>query len=243
MKKILLALFGFIGLCTPIVNGQTFTPAADTVNAFVGGVGVIHDDLTNITSSPLSLRWHVIATNFPADWLTAAAFGICDNGLCRNNTGDTFLWNASTGMGTSFTSAPYTPSVAGTFDLSLNMTSVSVGCHYVTIGITDVGAFYTKNITFNICKVPTNTQTVANTPAEVVLYPNPATNELNVVYGEASDVKTIAIYSIIGKVMSVYKVGETSANLNLENIPSGVYFVRLMNSHGDAVVTRKFTKQ
>jgi hypothetical protein len=74
-------------------------------------------------------------------------------------------------------------------------------------------------------------------------YPNPAQNEVNVAYDANADIQNIALYSIIGKVLRVYKVTGNSANLDLENIPSGFYFVRLMNSHGDAVATRKFTKQ
>ncbi len=79
---------------------------------------------------------------------------------------------------------------------------------------------------------------------EISMYPNPAHNELNVIFDAASDVKNILVYNIIGRVMSVYKITDSnSANLNLENIPSGIYFVRLINSHGEMVATRKFTKQ
>jgi hypothetical protein len=77
----------------------------------------------------------------------------------------------------------------------------------------------------------------------VSLYPNPANSEVNVVYDEAADIKSIGIYNIIGKLMTVYKVSGKSANLNIENIPAGIYFVRLLNGQGQVVVTRKFTKQ
>jgi hypothetical protein len=80
--------------------------------------------------------------------------------------------------------------------------------------------------------------------SDVTIYPNPATNALNVVYDNVADVKNIAIYSIIGKQMNMYRVTDNnSASLNLENIPSGIYFIRLLNSHGDVVATRKFTRQ
>jgi hypothetical protein len=75
------------------------------------------------------------------------------------------------------------------------------------------------------------------------LYPNPALNEINVVYDGSADVKDIAVYNLIGRVMMVYKVTGSSANLNIENIPAGIYFVRLLNTHGNVVITRRFTKQ
>jgi len=76
-----------------------------------------------------------------------------------------------------------------------------------------------------------------------VVYPNPATNDINIVFDENADVKNIALYNVIGKVMNVYKVSGNSANLNIENLPSGIYFVKLYSANGSVVVTRKFTKQ
>ncbi|MFI5195872.1 MAG: T9SS type A sorting domain-containing protein [Chitinophagales bacterium] len=99
------------------------------------------------------------------------------------------------------------------------------------------------NTTDSVIKAPAAVTNINNTENEIILYPNPARDELNVVYSPNADVKTIAVYNIIGKVIAVYKVTSAGANLNLENIPSGIYFVRLTNSHGDVVVTRKFTKQ
>ena len=43
--------------------------------------------------------------------------------------------------------------------------------------------------------------------------------------------------------MSIYRAGGNSANMSVENMPAGVYFVRLINNRGDIVATRKFTKQ
>lgn len=79
---------------------------------------------------------------------------------------------------------------------------------------------------------------------EIVLYPNPAINELNVLYDAKADVKNIAVYNLIGRLMTVYKTAENgSANLNLEGIPPGIYYVWLINSEGNIVATKKFTKQ
>ena len=245
MKKILLGLISFLGLFAPVIlQAQTFTVPLDTVYATVNTTAVIHNDITNTSASNLTLRWHVIATSFPADWLTSIAFGICDNNMCRGNTADTLLWRTATSTsGNTFITNAYIPSVPGTYDLSLDFTSASVGNHWVTVAIVDPGSLYTKNVTFIINKAAAAVTNINSTENEVVLYPNPARDELNVVYSPNADVKTIAVYNIIGKVMAVYKVTNTSANLSLENIPSGIYFVRLSNSHGDVVVTRKFTKQ
>jgi hypothetical protein len=219
--------------------------ANDTVIANVVTTAAIHDDITNISANNVTVHWRVIATSFPSDWLTGSNFGICDNNLCRSNQGDTLLWKiAGSTTGSTFTSSPYAPGTTGTFDLTMDLSSATTGgTHWVTVEIKDQAAFYTKNATFIINKVPASVTNVNSTDNDVVMYPNPARDELNVLYNVNADVKTIAVYNIIGKVMAVYKVSGSSANLNLENVPSGIYFVRLTNSHGDAVVTRKFTKQ
>jgi Secretion system C-terminal sorting domain len=249
MKKILLTFLSFLSLLsTQVVKSQTFTVPHDTVivPAF-STFATPHDDITNITSSNITMKWHVVASDWPADWLAGAAFGICDNVLCRNNFSNV-LWNAGTSTGTTYTStygAKPTHDSTGAFDLTLDFTGTTTGgTHYLTINLSDFGSGYSKNITFLVTRTPVSVPSVSNTTVnDIVLYPNPAVNELNVVYNENADIKNIAIYNIIGKVMSIYKVNGASANLSLENIPSGIYFVRLLNSHGDPVVTRKFTKQ
>jgi hypothetical protein len=241
MKKILLLTISAIGLFTAQLKAQVFSVSSDTVNATVVSSAVIHDDITNNTSSNITVRWSVVATSFPTDWLNSTAFGICDNNLCRNNNGDTLLWRTATSTpGTLFISNAYAPSVAGTFDLSMNLDGASTGSHWVTIALTD--GSYTKNVTFVLNKWPTAVTSV-NSDNEINMYPNPAHDELNIVYSPNADVHNIAVYNIIGKVMMVYKVTGPSANLNLENIPAGVYFVRLTNSRGEMVTTKKFTKQ
>lgn len=247
MKNILLTLLAFAGFLFPVqANAQTasFSVPYDTVYASVSGVATINDNILNFsTPAGLYLHWHVSASDFPADWLTSVAFGICDNRNCYNNADDT-LWNMATSYGYPFVSVSYVEGDTGLFDLSLNLTySTTLGSHYVTITITDPGSFYSKNVTFVINKIPTSVNSISKASENVLFYPNPATTDLNVVYDASLDIKTISLYNIIGKLAAVYKVPASSANLNLENIPSGIYFVRLVNSLGEAVITRKFTKQ
>jgi hypothetical protein len=249
MKKILLTIVGFLSLLSPaLVNAQaTFTVQADTVNvSFVNGGGLSPNDLITNTSATggLTLRWRVTACNFPSEWLTSAAFGICDNQTCYYNNGDTALWNGTTHAGETKISNPYPYNTVGSFNLSLNLpNTVSSGIYYVTINILDPGSLYSRNVTFMLNNTVTAVSNVTNSLENILLYPNPASNEVNVVYNTSSDVQSIAVYNIIGKVMRVYKGTGNSATLDLENIPSGIYFVRLMNLNGDPIATRKFTKQ
>ncbi len=247
MKKILPLIIALSTLITPkVVKAQSFS-VIDTVYSTMATSGSVTDIITNHTSSGLVLKWRVDTTNFPIEWLADTAFGICDNYICHYNDAGTppfYLWNPSTDTGGICVSAAYPADSTGDFHLSLNLTGGRSGTYFVTVGIFDPVPLGTSHtMTFIITK-PAGVS-VPNVPGskDVLLYPNPASNELNLVYDAASDIKNIAVYNIIGKAMSVYKVTGNSANLNLENIPSGIYFVRLYNGSGNVVATRKFTKQ
>jgi len=250
MKKLLTAIFCLVGLGSPaLIYGQSFTVAvpSDTVTTSIITTASPSNNITNITGSNLTLKWHVDSTNFPADWLPGANFGICDNYSCRNNSAST-LWNPATGVGDTFTSTYYANSMHDTtegFSLSMDLTSATtLGSYWVTINITDQGpAGTSRNLTFILNKMTTAVPVIPNINSDVLLYPNPASDELNIIYDANADIKTIAVYNIIGKMMAVYKVNGPSANLNLESMPSGIYFVRLANPNGQVVATKKFTKQ
>jgi hypothetical protein len=243
MKKILLFClsvgFFFMG---NISNAQIFTVQADTVFANVSGFSAVPDKITVGTSlAQQRIVWKVDGskTNFPTDWKTSAALGICDNRSCYTNSNDTLI------NGTLFTSNYYLPGVMADFHLSLDLSAATtLGTYYLTVVMRDTASLQTKNIVFVITKSAAAVPTVSMTEDEVVTYPNPARNELNVLFSKEADVKTIAVYNLIGKVINVYKTTvDNSAMLDIRNLPSGLYFIRLMNGNGGVVATRKFTKE
>ena len=71
----------------------------------------------------------------------------------------------------------------------------------------------------------------------VSIYPNPATTVLNV---EAVGYNTIEIVNLLGQ--TVYAANATSnMQINVSNLNSGVYFVRLNGANG--TTTQKFIKK
>lgn len=256
MKRIILSIFTVAAVMHSLAsNAQTATtfttsatssasPNADTVYANVQfAANNIYDNISSVASGGVIIKWKVIATNFPADWQTGAALGVCDNTLCHSNYSNT-LWNSSTNTGTSYTSGTYS-TAGGDFHLALDLSSTTTtGKYYLTVQLADnSNANSTKTVTFLIGQNPTGVNNVTKTD-DIALYPNPATDQVNVVYSADDNIKTIAIYNIIGKVVKVYNpLDNSSAKLNIENIPSGIYFVRLIDTQGNVVATRKFTRQ
>jgi hypothetical protein len=247
MRKIYVLLCGILFMANSVyVKAQSFTVQHDTVRYNYAGINgqSVFDLISNTTSADIKLSWKVIATDFPADWLGAT--GICDNNLCYNMSPG--LWPSMSTM----TSDWYHPAITtGDFHLLPALTVPSAtppfdaanGTHYVTVRLQNSTlSTDTAIIVFIISKGTLGVPSVSKAD-DIMLYPNPANSEVNVVYDASHDVKNIAVYNIIGKMESVYKVNGTSANLNLEHISSGIYFVKLYDSAGRTVGTRKFTKQ
>ena len=241
MKRLSTLIVGVFMLFSVGSNAQSFT-IADTVRSTPIGNATVLDVIT-AGSSSVEIGWKVSASDFPADWLPL--FSLCDNTTCISNgppTANT-LWPT----GTSHVSMPYPASAVGDFHMIVDLTTATTnGTHYLTVRLNNNAVpTDTALTTFVITHgSTTGVQYMPKSPDDVILYPNPSHDEVNVIYNASADIKSIAVYNIIGKVMAVYKVTENNnANLNIENIPSGIYFVRLMNSNGSVVLTRKFTKQ
>ena len=188
----------------------------------------------------IQIDWKVKSHNFPATWSAVGHLGICDNNLCRDNLNDQLT------NGTVFTSNKYAPNVKGDFHfqmLAYDDASVPPGTYYMTINLKVNGGTFEKDITFIFNKWTTSVTGVNKVSDNVTLYPNPARSELNVTYNKDLNVKSLAIYNLVGKQVSNYRVSGTSAKLDIEKIPSGIYFVRLVDNAGQVVATRRFTHQ
>lgn len=222
---------------------QSFTMEKDTVAITVYGTSTqyLYDSVAPATGS-ISLKWNVVSSNFPAEWLTmSSGNGICDNVLCYNVSS---LWPS----GAVRTSGSYT-AVTGNhlFDMQFNPTSAATttpGTYYMRVKLVNQAAMDSAYVVFAVTvPTPSSVGNTASRGEELQMYPNPASSELNFVYEGGSEIKTAAIYNIIGKTMAVYRVNGNSANMSLENMPAGIYILRLANAQGQLVATRKFTKQ
>ena len=235
MKKILLIISCLTGLLfSNAMIAQTFTTTADTINITVASHGAFHNDITNLTTKRINIRWSMISNDFPSDWL--AALGVCDAQSCYPDLGPHTTDDSS-----------YFPNQPGLFDIQfVSFINAVPGTHYITFALRDMTSIggSSKNITFIVNKFPTSVTNTAKSSDEVTLYPNPARKELNVLFNAEADVRMISVYNMIGKSVSVYKLSSnSSAMLDIENLPQGIYFIRLIDGQGQVVATRKFTHQ
>lgn len=227
MKKFILSVFTGLA-CLGAANAQSFTVDADTVKYTVHTGANIYNNIKNISGSDLVLKWKVIYHNFPQNWEDAT--GICDNITCYSN-----------GVldGTQYTADTVVPSATLDFHLQMNLIDGDPGTHYVTIEVNDDNGTV-KNITFEISKYPNSIKGANKDDNRLLLYPNPAQGEINVNLTAVQGVKNLAIYNIIGKVVSTHRVIGNNTRIDISALPEGVYIMRLMDAKGGIITTRKF---
>lgn len=242
MKKAILVFLSVVGVYTAQAQA-TFTTHADTLFAIMNADETV--DVYNAiipTGASVTVDWHVIDQNVSAPVLNANVLGICDNKNCYMYGGSNPGWNDVHSTKEILANNAELQAFKITLDPTIYPSS-ALGPYYVTIMLMDQNSSYSKNITFGIQRFPTSVSSVSKNADNISIYPNPARNDINVVFNANSNIKNIAVYNLIGKVVSVYKVYGNSAKLDLSNVPSGIYFMRLVDNTGNVVATRKFTHQ
>lgn len=234
MKKIVLTIVALCCFLSETVFGQAFTTQYDTVNvstsAFVS-FGT-HNIVNTTQTSNLLYTWRVTNNNLPADWINDD-FSLCDGTSCYANAQ---VLQGQTKIDTVRANKPV--------ELQLHVRpGTSDGSYFVTLQLKDVANTTSKYITFVFNKFPTSVSSISKSDESVTVYPNPAREAVNVVFDDNLNAKTVAVYNLIGKVVSYYRVTGNSAHLDLSDVASGIYFLRLMNVQGEVVATRKFTHQ
>jgi hypothetical protein len=244
MKKILLlsAIAALFSLSFSVSTAQTFeAEKGDTSIASYNGNSTlgVYNRLRSTSSTAVNLQWRMTYDGIPASWYLT---GVCDNIACRSASDSRdATWKGTAQYGSNYNNA------ANDFHIAYeNMTAVPNNTTAVAqITVRDAtNTSSQKILTFIATKGATGVVNVSRTDDEVVLYPNPAREAINVLFNEAAGIKNIALYNLIGKPVMVYRVQDNnSAKLDLNSVASGVYFMRLMNAQGNVVATRRFTRQ
>jgi hypothetical protein len=238
MRKLLTLLFATtLSLAAKNALAQSIVPTIDTIWTDPWGYQHLHNYLNITTSTPFTIDWKVVETNFPTDWLPL--FQVCDNNNCYPSL--TLLPIGGTGK--TKTSLLYNNGL-GEFRMTIDLTSaISYGVHYIRFKLSSNATTDTAVETFVFTRRTTGVNSVAKYTDDIVLYPNPANSELNVVFSANADIENMAVYNTVGQEVYTNHVSGNTANINLSPVPSGIYFLKLINSHGAVVATKRFTKQ
>lgn len=260
MRNVLLGLFSALLIFqTGSASAQILTQSGkDTVGANTttnDGFFKVYNNIKSGSSTPVKLDWKIISHNLGSNpgWplydANIGGAGFCDNILCRsvlptNVSNNLFTDSNMIQHSDDYNNATY-EGEAHNFYMQFVCNNPAIGSSaYVRVRATDANGSGSKVMTFVGYRAATGVTTTTYND-EVVLYPNPAREAVNVIYDPNAGVKTIAVYNLIGKLMGpIYRPSSNgSAKIALEDMPNGVYFLRLMDARGHVVATRRFNRQ
>jgi len=94
--------------------------------------------------------------------------------------------------------------------------------------------YYFNPATLSGCKLVTGEPELAVSNLHTVIYPNPVTNTLTVHFPQMEGYSTLSLINLQGQIISCHTYQQTSdVLLDLENTPSGLYFLRLQSGNQD----------
>lgn len=111
--------------------------------------------------------------------------------------------------------------------------SVPAGSHTITKGSV-ANLYYIKTAYTNLS---------VNNPIskkDIILYPNPVTNDLNISIANSITVERISIYSLIGQLVKSVD-GSNVTTINMSDLTNGVYMVKIQTNQG--VIDQKIIKK
>ena len=233
MKRIIV----FIGLCLASAQGfaQGFTVAHDTTYASVNGTADVHNGITNSSNlSSLNINW--LGTLYPSTGWTVT--GICDlvngssNGNCYNWPLGQISLTIPPGLSADF-------KVTFKNDSTANPAPVNSVC-YFSILITTAGSA-NKTIWYRVTKDPLGITSMNRVSDAVVIFPNPSRDIVNIAIDPTIGAKSFMISNLIGRTIGVYNVSGGVQKIDMDNAPTGVYFLRVCDAQGKVLETKKFT--
>lgn len=242
MKKFILSICAVVSLSAVSLNtqAQSFTLDRDSSHGFWEGPYDInvHIKATNKLSSNLTLKWRALDLNLSPNWTFG---GACDNIDCKTSGSIGSIPGSAFSM---FTTNPMAPGEVQDFKVIFNGDAATNGSRATFLMEIDGGGT-TDTALFIAVKTPAGISTTVLQNKDITVFPNPANNYIDVVYNPSADVKNIEIFNLIGKRIINYRVSsKTSARCEFnDDMPSGIYLLRVIDSKGQLVTTKKFTKQ
>jgi hypothetical protein len=231
MKRIIV----FIGLCLASAQGfaQGFTVAHDTTYASVNGTADVHNGITNTSNlSNLDITWE--GTLYaPSGW---SVTGICDlvNG---SSNGNCYPWPLSNPI----VSLTILPGLSADFKVSVsNTAAANNSVCYFSLLIKSTG-LPNKTIWYKMTKDPLGVNTINRVNDAVVIFPNPARDVVNISIDPSLGAKTMVISNLIGRTIGSYNVITGVQKIDMDNAPTGLYFLRVFDNQGKLLETKKFT--
>ncbi|MFM2226045.1 MAG: hypothetical protein RJA07_2247 [Bacteroidota bacterium] len=110
-----------------------------------------------------------------------------------------------------------------------------------------VKTFFQTNSCNTVLENPAATSSVENEKTDLIIYPNPASSKLTISsskFQTFGNMNTIEISNVLGQLQPIVieKIHINNCQLNTENLPSGIYFIKITDVNGN-ITKGKFVKE
>ncbi|MDG1145110.1 MAG: T9SS type A sorting domain-containing protein, partial [Flavobacteriales bacterium] len=85
------------------------------------------------------------------------------------------------------------------------------------------------------------TKEITNSTSNLSIYPNPASNRININLGNNKEIAKVTITNILGKVVKTTTMNGESTQLSIEELINGIYFVSVETTN--QVTTKSLVKK
>ncbi|MBI5540437.1 MAG: T9SS type A sorting domain-containing protein [Bacteroidia bacterium] len=249
-----------------MVCGTVYTLLSAQYPAYGYGYWIDGDSLTAFTPNPLTPS--PIATVNTNNYGDHNYYWVTVNGLCRD-TSDAVHVNfieypiANAGPDTSILGL--TTAFSGVwdsigvgqwncinsiysyvFDVHSPMSNVEVytaGTYIFVWQVNNFGCFDSDTVQITFNNVSSNYS--EDFEYNIKFYPNPANNNINISIGNYSEEVNIQINDKLGNenIKQIISPNKQSIELNIQNLNSGIYFIKLTDKNGNILGTEKFMKE
>jgi hypothetical protein len=256
MVKKLLGTLSLGLLLSTAASAQVFTLSPnDTIEVTTSGQGEqtqegfnntlnIEGHINNISSAERVFRWKLLSdsTEHPAGWIVT---GICDNFVCRLPY-SAFYYHVeqetlpvAAGGNSLLEARLYCPPPTG------NGTGV-IRIQVRALDVADTNIVMQQDtLVIIVHKNPTGIGKITSDDKRVALYPNPATDNIQVYADKTLNPAQITVMNVAGVQQAVKNIekGKDVTNLNLGSLAAGLYMIRVTDINGTLITTRKFAKR
>jgi hypothetical protein len=223
MKKYILTLI--IALFVTAANAQfTFGPLTKSASGSASQDELVtYAYVKNTGAFNTTYVWYMIPKSFPGGWESA----ICDKNTCYDVTVTSATFDLAPGDSGTMQVHLYPHNVAGTANVEVMVFEKNTDSTNAPKGV----------YSFNTWALSTKSVEKRN---NVEIYPNPATTQLNITL-ETTKPITIEVYNVLGQLKMKHVHNGGTSTMDLNELPTGIYFLRYTNAAGQ-VISKQFKK-
>ena len=89
-----------------------------------------------------------------------------------------------------------------------------------------------------LCAETTIINSVENEIITDIIYPNPTTDYIQINKLNINELKTIKIYDNLGNLHLELSSNQIKENIDVETLPTGIYFIELMNNNNTTIFSK-----